>query len=440
MSKKEVLIMNIGTNYYNYMNYANYYNSLFVNTKSIYNNANYNSFLWSNNLNSKNYFNSDAVQYVRNVKSNSADLKNVLSEISSGTAFNKKTAISSDAESLTVKASDSKYYSFSAQSAAVKIDQVATGQINQGQALEAGAKVGANSGYQFAVDVNGQAYQFSVNVSAADTNQTLQQKMAEAINSRKIGLTASVSTDADKKTSTLNIQSQNTGNDPKNRFTVRDVSGDTVAKTGVSTVTQAAQDAIYSVNGGSNKTSKTNTVDLGNGYTATLLKASDKEITVSRGVDKDYALGKIENLVKSYNGLYGATLANPDDVKANRLFNQLINVSKTYASSLAKVGIGFDSSGNMTVDKGIMAQAADDGRLEKFFTENRNTNYGYTNQLSRIADNAYRNTGNYISQSTMSASLSGYDNSYSSYFNTSANNYRAMYSLMNLGMLFDFSF
>ena len=424
--------MYIGTNYYNY------YNNVF--------NKNYNSLLGQtgnelkttlSNVSSINkssdYFNSNALQYVKDMKSGSAALKSSLNALTGGSAF-KNAAVSSNTDVLTVKTATG-FNTSHAQNTSVFVDQIATAQKNEGSALQAQNKVGVGGYYQFALDSNGKSYQFSIEVSANDTNKTLQQKMADAVNARNIGFSASVSTDAKNNTSTLSIQSKNTGASASNQFTLRDVTGDAVTKTGVQNLTQAAQDAQFRVNGGSVRTSQSNTIDIGNGLNVTLLKASDKAVNITLGTDKDLAYSKVQEFADSYNKLYEVTLNNPKDLKTNRLFTQMVNTSKTYTSTLGNIGIGFDKDGYMTVDKDVLGKAAEDGRLDRFFTENRNTNYGFTNQLSRIADDVNRNTGKYISQSTVAESLTGSNTGYYELFS------KAPYtSLMNIGMLFDFMY
>ena len=158
-----------------------------------------------------------------------------------------------------------------------------------------------------------------------------------------------------------------------------------------------------------------------------------KQATASaKGNDKDLPLSRVQDLANSYNELYAATLDNPNDLKTNRLFTQLVSNSKTYASALGNIGIGFDKNGYMTVDKDLVNKAAEDGRLEKFFTENHNASYGFANQLYRIADDANRNTGKYISPSTIASSLmNDFTDYYGFYKSMSYNNYNTV------GLLFD---
>lgn len=421
--------MYIGTHY------NSYYNSLFGDRGSVY--GSFNKTKSNNYFNSitNSAFDSASLKYVQDLKSGSSDLQSALRTLSSGSAYNKNTAVSSDTGAMTVKSSNSTTAAENT-STSVKINQVATGQVNTGKALSASGKSAASGYQQFSIETNGRTYQFSITVGTGDSNKEVQQKMATAINMRSIGINASVVTDSTTGTSTLTLSAQNTGDNAKSKFNIQDVFGNAVEQTGANQVKQEAQNAVYSVNGGEQKTSESNTVNLGNGITATLLKASEKEITVTQAPDAQYAIDKVKDMVSAYNKLYGAAFNNTSDNKANNLFSQITGASRAYTSSLSKIGIGFDSNGYMQVDEEKMTKAAEDGSLKKFFSSS--ANYGYTNQLSKIASNVNNNTARYVSQS--STGLDFLNNSYSSYSNNFLSTYQSYLgtnNTFNSGMLLD---
>ncbi|MCL1835641.1 MAG: hypothetical protein FWG48_05715 [Oscillospiraceae bacterium] len=191
------------------------------------------------------------------------------------------------------------------------------------------------------------------------------------------------------------------------------------------------QEAIYSINGGPEQKSKSNTVDLGNGLNVTFKKASDDEITISQGVDLERAKSSVKDLVMNYNDIYIAALKNSDDPKAENLASKMLSISKTYSGGLANIGIGFDSDGKMTIDEKQLDKAAQDGSLEKFFTQNAGKNYGFTNQLSKLATGITNNTSNYVTKSIFGNNLMQ---------NFSYNSIGSMlsYNYMNSGWLLDF--
>ena len=383
-------------------------------------------------------FSSDALKYVQTLKTAGSGLSSALKGLSSGAAFRQQGAVSSDKSVLTVSDSG-RNINASQMAKSVKVDQVAAAQVDEGSKLNANGRSGVSGYQQVAIEVDGKVSQISFQAKAGETNQQLQQRMADAINARGIGVTASVQTDSKAGTSQLVLTGKEAGRGKG--CEVAGVSGQAFAELGMGNTTQQAQDAQYSLDGGKPQTSSTNSVNIGGGVTAILKKAGSESVSISRGVDSDFAIKKAEEMASQYNSLYGAALGNTSDNRANRLFNDLVSNSRTYTSSLAKVGINFDGNGYMTIDKDKMAAAAEDGSLEAFFTENAGRSYGFQNNLGRIADRADNNTNQYASASSFTQSTGNnlYANSYansistltSSLFGSSAGNGSS-------GWLFDF--
>lgn len=381
----------------------------------------------------------DTVSYISDIKEASGDLSGALKALS-GSAFNQKGVVSSNTDAMTVSYNGSSASLNSMKDMKVKIDQVAAGQKNEGEALKTANTYSGDKGTnKFTVETGGKTTELSVNISATDTNKAVQDKMAKAINEAGLGLKATVETDSKTGTSVLKVESTKTGADEKNSFEIKDVSGNAVATTGAGTMTSAAQDAIYSVNGGAQQTSKTNTVSLGNGVSATLKAASDEEVTVTRGKDTSAAISAVEDMVSSYNKLFTAAADRTGDTKAQGLASRMVNVSSVYSKQLSDVGIGFDNSGKMTIDSDKLNKAAEDGSLEKLFTQDRGKNYGFTNQLERLASNVSNNTSAFVGNSVFGSAndIFGSTNDIISY---SGSGSASQMAASRAGSIFDYSF
>lgn len=409
------------------------FNTMYKNNMALFSSKlNKNLYPFMNNSNKEaGKLGADAVSYVSNLKTSSKALSGAISNLS-GQAFSNSSIISSDKDAMAVNYSGNRPSSVSPMK--VKIEQVAAGQQNEGKGLEAKSAYGGATGKNsFTVEIGGKATELSVNVAAGDTNKDVQQKMADAINKMGTSVKATVETDSKTNISTLKVESTVTGNDAKTSFKISDKSGNLVAQTGADNVAKVGQDAIYTVNGGATQTSKSNTVNLGNGISATFKKASGDDVTISRGQDIDRAKKAVDDLVKSYNDLYAEAAQKTSDPKAQNLATKMVNTAKPYVNSLSSIGIGFNSDGKMTIDSATLNKAAESGKLEKFFTENAGKNYGYTNQLGKLADNVSRNTSNYVSSSQFGSALSE-NFAYSSFGDL------IQYNFLSAGSLFDFSF
>jgi len=386
---------------------SNLYNTLYQGKIAMHTNRLSRDFFPTNNAQGQGAFGVDALQYVSDIKSASSALSAALKDLS-GPAFNQRTMVSSNTDMMTVNFTGNNANNVGDMS--VRIDQIATGQLNEGSRLSSSALYQGNRGTnRFAIETGGRTTQLSINVSAGDSNRDVQQKMATAINNAGLGLRATVETDSQTNVSMLRIESTNVGTAERNAFTITDTMGNAAAQTGANEVSRERQDAIYSVNGGPQQTSQSNTVNLGNGVSATFREASGgQDVTISRGTDSSHIRSMVESMVRSYNSLFSAAAGNTADPKAQSLASRIMNVGGAYSRALTDIGIGFDSNGRMTIDSSRIGQAIDSGRLQSFFTEGSGgKNFGFSANLGRIADNVSNNTSNFVSNSLFGNSLNG---------------------------------
>ena len=420
--------MNIGNN----IN-AGLMNSLYQGNMAQYNNKLYRNFFPPPSNNAKGsgtQLGMDGVSYVNNLRTSSESLSSVLRELSSPTSPHRIVAISSSPGSVSIQHTGSKPSNIA--SMTVKIDRIATGQSNEGSRMDAKAAFEGGAGTnRFSIEQGGRTTQISVDVREGDTNKDVQQRMADAINKSGAGVKATVEIDSETNTSMLKLESTTTGSDAaKSGFTISDVSGDLVARTDASKVTSVGQDAMFSVNNGPARTSQSNTVFIGSGVTATLNKASEDSATITWGREKSAMRDSVEDLVKRYNNLFSTAAERTSDPRAQNLASRMVNISKTYSNSLSSIGIGFDSSGKMTINSEKMDKAAESGKLDQFFNENRGRNFGFTNQLGRLADSVSRNPGNFVSGSMFGGGLMG-NSGYTGYGNPTQFNFFSAGSLLD---------
>jgi flagellar hook-associated protein 2 len=285
------------------------------------------------------------------------------------------------------------------QTAKVKIDQVASGQINKSSALSSKSIFGSGGFKEFEIrSLTGKTERFSFYAGAGDSNNTVLSKMADVINKAKGGYTATVTRDEQSGKSFLSIGARNIGDSDANRFTVADINGDAVSRTGVATVAEDAKDAVYSVNGGEKITAASNNVDLGGGVSAVIRAASDEPVTVTAGFDNAESVGKAGKLVAGINDLLSAVYDNIGK-GSERLFDDIVGAVKSYAPALGRIGVSMGSDGFLKIDENALDKAAESGELDSFFTKTSSSNYGFISRISKVAGNIetnpayYSNTG-----------------------------------------------
>jgi len=373
---------------------------------------------------------SENARYVSSLRTSADSLTNVLRQLSGVASSNRIVAMSSNPGAVSIQHTGTKPSGVAPME--VKIIRIASGQANEGSNMNAKAAFDGNAGAnRISIEAGGKTTQISVDVKTGDTNKDVQQKMADAINKSGAGVRATVETDTETNMSTLKLESTTTGSDAnKSGFTIKDVTGDLIAKTGADAVARGGQDAIFSVDGGPARTSQSNNVYIGNGVTATLNKASEETAKITWGRETSVTKSYVEDLVKSYNNLYSVAAEKTDDMRAQNLALKMVNISKTYSNTLSNIGLGFDSSGRMTINSEKMNKAAESGKLDQFFTENRGKSYGFTNQLGRLADSISRNPGNFVSSSMFGGGMMG-NSGYTGFGSATQFNFYSPGSLMD---------
>jgi hypothetical protein len=287
----------------------------------------------------------------------------------------------------------------------VQVQQLARGQQNQGDALTASSRNVTAGEHTFSIEANGKTHEFTINVSADDTNGSIQRMMANTINASDIGVTAAVRTGTEDgaTTSTLTLTGTQTG--AGNNFTV---TGDIAQSMGVTDTTRAAQNAVYSLNNGETLTSQTNDINIAAGVNITLTGEGSTNITFGRTAEQ--AVSATRDLVSAINSAIRST--NPNDGRgSSRFINDLIGMNVTFTDSLARVGINVQNNGQLSIDEDRLRAAAADGSLERLD--------GFTRRAGNIASNAatrhYANAAPPVNVSTNNFNFGNTANLWSSF-------------------------
>jgi len=271
--------------------------------------------------------------------------------------FNDRTASSSNAGVLTATAINA----FSANSGAteatydISVAQIAQAQENKGLALDKDTSSVVDVGTDtFNVNIEGQDHELSVTVAEGDTNEEALQKIAFSINESNIGVSAKVIDGSEEGTRKLTLTSNNTG--AGNSFTISDISGTAIAKTGAANVSSTARNAEYSVNGIGN-TSTSNTIYLDEGMVTANLKGEGESI-LKISPDEDNVKNAITDLVSELNSFIDNLGKNSNYIKDEVLssVNSFIKDNKT---GLESIGITQGENGNLEIDDDQLSEAAD---------------------------------------------------------------------------------
>ena len=175
----------------------------------------------------------------------------------------------------------------------IEVSQLAQAQVNTGNWLEA-ASLDFSTGLQtFRITIGAEEYEVNVNVTSSMTNLDVLEEIASAINELGIGINATVETEGSQARLVLTGQ---TGEE--NAFTIEDVTGNLVAVSGISNVTQNAQNLVYTFNGRTYENSQ-NVIDVIPGVTLNVEQTGS--FTVNVGYDTERIVESVEEFVNAFN-------------------------------------------------------------------------------------------------------------------------------------------
>lgn len=312
-------------------------------------------------------------EYALNIKDAAISLSNTLSMLSEDSAdsvFSQKKAVSSDEAQIGTRiVSDD--YSRLPEEALIRVNHLATTQVNAGNEYYMTGKGLAAGTYRFRVSVCDDSYDFQYNIRKDANHREVMEGLCDFINKAKIGLTATpVSRSADKIM--MRIESNMTGSpDGGNLFSFMDRAGDggdgrgIVSYYNMNNVVSRPSSASFEWNGETKET-LSNTFVLGRSLEVSMYAPGDQAAQISYVPDSDKIIGGISGIIKSYNKLVDSTNDYSSETgQSPKLIREYRNLLKPYASELESCGITFDEKGRMKLDESLAAQAALDGDMEK---------------------------------------------------------------------------
>lgn len=251
----------------------------------------------------------------------------------------------------------------------IKVNRLATTQVNMGNEYYATGK-GLQAGlYRFRISVNEDNYDFQYNIRKDAHHREIMEGLSSFINKAKIGLTASaVSRSADKIL--MRIESDMTGAPGGgNIFYFEDKQpGQGIASYyNLNNVTSYPKNASFDMNGVPQSTLG-NTFTIGRALEISLYAAGDEPVKVSYIPDSDKILEGVHGIMESYNKLVDSTreYISRSGLKP-RLVQEFCRLMVPFQSDMESCGIYFDEDGNMKMDEALAEEAALSGDMEALF-------------------------------------------------------------------------
>lgn len=319
----------------------------------------------------------NAKRYAIDIKENAKSIQNIVASLSDryGTfedSFQKKVAVSSDAEKVDAAYIGDGNESNQAEQFSISVDRLAAPQMNIGNYLPDDGLTFRPGSYSFDLNTNTKSYEFQYTVNPDETNLDIIQKLARLVNHSSLGITAEVQSDGEGS-SALVLTSVQTGL-PANTEKLFSISPDAspgsmeaMAHLGIDQVAQEAHSSSFTVNGNPHS-SMSNTFTINNSVELTLKAPTDgQDATIGFKANTDAIADNIQTLVDAYNNIL-FTAINHSDGQTNRLLNDMASVARRNQESLEHIGLMVGENGTLSIDRDILAQAVEPGREGNTFT------------------------------------------------------------------------
>lgn len=285
---------------------------------------------------------------------------------------------------------------------AVQISNLATAQKNISAGLASKSAVTLNpSDNKFSITKDGKSYNFEVDTTKSANNGEMLKSVAEAINKKGIGVSASVATD-ESGNAKITLKSNDTGT--KNAFTVE---GSLATNLGFNKVSEAAVNAKGTLD---NKAfeSASNTLNLDNGKTAITLKDTNTTAETFQVVkDEKGITAGVEAFVKSYNNFMDFA-DNNSSKGVDILKKQMSSAIKNDRFDLQDLGITSDENGRLKLNKDTLGKLVNSDSNQ---IKSKLSNIGsFAESINRRANSAMKSPlTNFLPDSTTTSGVGSSD-------------------------------
>lgn len=315
-------------------------------------------------------------EFAISLKESARSLKNTISSLSvenGDDILSKKTVSSSNDDLVSASYIGNTAKGESPPGIELTIEQLASGQTNQGRSLPPDEMGLPPDTYSFDIRSRDIDYEFQFNINEGDTNRTIEEKLAKLITRSNIGIHAEVA--EENGNISLRLRSDDTGvkGDSGLQFIVSD---DKTSKTkgavdyfGINNVSDMPTNALYTIDGEAGS-APSNNITVNKAYDLTLkgLTEEGEKVSIGLKTDVESLTDNISNLIMGYNAfIQNAARYLDSQPQSKALVREMSGLSSGFGNELESLGVNFNSDGQISLDKNLIQQTAEeDDSLTKF--------------------------------------------------------------------------
>lgn len=357
----------------------------------------------------------EASAFVVHMKESARALGNTIASLSGledGELLNKKAAFSSDESLATASFIGSSAEAAASASFDLKVQSLASSQVNMGYFLPEGKADIEPDTYSFDILINDLNYEFQYNINEGETNKDVQNRLARLVNNANIGLNADVVANDEGATS-LRLTSSATGVPSGGGFQFRISDSNTskrngsVAYLGIDYTIRPPANAVFTLNG-EPRTSASNSFIVGNQFEVTLHNTSNdgNETHIGLKTDVESLTDNISSLIQGYNSFLQAAGEHVASASGSqRLIQEMNSLSSHYGNDLEPAGLHINEDGSIEVNKDQLKEAALDENSKEAFQGIRN----FTTSLMRKAGQISLNPMQYTDRTVVAYKNPGHN-------------------------------
>ena len=249
----------------------------------------------------------------------------------------------------------------------IKIDKIATGQLNKSMlCTHSKCKLAAGT-YSFYIETSNQRNEFEIEIHSDCTNDSVLKRIAKLLNSTCVDLIANVNESKDKVW--LEITAIPNRRDVPAAFSISDIESSDKHSTlteyfKLNHIEQKPTQTYFEVNGESIHSFGTAFI-LDEYVELTILKDSEETIYLTKEIDYENALELIHRFIESLNHLIMCS----NQKGGKKLFHKLNSIIASYEEQLEFLGIFIADDNSLCIENNLFKDSLKDANVLSLFQE-----------------------------------------------------------------------